>query len=260
MSVHQDLISLIIAYTLTGAFVFTVIITCGSLVGWVKFADPKQQKKLFGALIVEVVVICVGSFAGFVNFSASGTQSAIASDAIKASREFTVSAPAGFNVFKSTELGIGFAYPDKLERLNPTGPIQIARFRFKEGPRAEMLVQTNVLPPGKDSDKRTDDEVFKEVLDTVVPLMEELLADFRMTKREPYPAGGMTGELVTFQKGKEGDAVIIEMKFLYLFDAAHRRVHQFNIGAAQEEIARIMPIFQKVVSTVVFPSPDPVGS
>ena len=44
---HQELIRLTIAYTLAGAFVFTVVITCLSLVGWIRFADKKQQQKLF---------------------------------------------------------------------------------------------------------------------------------------------------------------------------------------------------------------------
>src|SRR6266403_1628301 len=43
---HQELIRLTIAYTLAGAFVFTVVITCLSLVGWIRFADKKQQQKL----------------------------------------------------------------------------------------------------------------------------------------------------------------------------------------------------------------------
>lgn len=66
---HQDFIRLIVAYTLTGAFVFTVVITCLSLVGWIKFADKKQQRKLFGCLIVELVVMCLGFFKGFLNFN-----------------------------------------------------------------------------------------------------------------------------------------------------------------------------------------------
>ena len=66
---HNELIRLIVAYTLAGAFVFTVIVTCLSLVGIVKFADAKQQKTLFRTLIVEVVVICVGWFADLLEFN-----------------------------------------------------------------------------------------------------------------------------------------------------------------------------------------------
>jgi chromosome segregation ATPase len=66
-SIHADIIKLIIGYTLTGAFVFTVIITCLSLIGIVKFADPAQQRRLFGVLVVELVVGCVGIYFGFLN-------------------------------------------------------------------------------------------------------------------------------------------------------------------------------------------------
>lgn len=68
MGAHAQLIRLIVGYTLVGALVFTVIITCLSLVGWIKFADQAQQTKLFGVLIVELVIISVGFFGGLLKF------------------------------------------------------------------------------------------------------------------------------------------------------------------------------------------------
>ena len=62
---HDQIIRLVIAYTLTGAVVFTVIVTCLLLVGWMKFADSEQQQKLFYVLIVEIIAISVGYFSGF---------------------------------------------------------------------------------------------------------------------------------------------------------------------------------------------------
>jgi hypothetical protein len=69
VSIHsvQEFIPFIIACTLAGAFVFTVIITCLSLVGWVKFADSSQQKKMFYILIVQLVSGCVAFFFGYLN-------------------------------------------------------------------------------------------------------------------------------------------------------------------------------------------------
>lgn len=63
---HAAILRLIIGYTLVGAFVFTVIITCLSLVGLVEFANPKQQQALFGALILELVVIVVANFSDWI--------------------------------------------------------------------------------------------------------------------------------------------------------------------------------------------------
>lgn len=51
------MMKLVIGWTIVGGFVFTMIVTCLSLVGWIKFADPRQQQKLFYALIIEVVVL-----------------------------------------------------------------------------------------------------------------------------------------------------------------------------------------------------------
>lgn len=84
MQTHIEIVQLIVAYTLTGAFVFTVIATCLSLVGWIEFKFAEQQKKLFSVLIVELVVVCVGFFAGFLKFDASSVQEAVISDYINA--------------------------------------------------------------------------------------------------------------------------------------------------------------------------------
>jgi hypothetical protein len=66
---HYLIVQLIIAYTLTGALIFTVIVTCLSLVGWIRFADRRQQNKLFYALILELTVLAVAFFSGFINFN-----------------------------------------------------------------------------------------------------------------------------------------------------------------------------------------------
>ena len=74
---HQEIIKLVIAYTLAGAVVFTVIMTCLSLVGWIKFANPKQQNKLFYVLIVELVVISVTFFGNILRFDPMLVQNTI---------------------------------------------------------------------------------------------------------------------------------------------------------------------------------------
>lgn len=65
---HVSLIKLLIAYTILGAFIFTVLATCLSLVGIVKFRDKAQQKKLFYVLIVEIVTIGVGFFGDILKY------------------------------------------------------------------------------------------------------------------------------------------------------------------------------------------------
>jgi hypothetical protein len=77
MGIHAQLIQLIVAYTLTGALVFTVVITCMSLVGWIQFADQAQQNKLFLVLIVELVSVSVGFFAGLLKFDAKSVEQKI---------------------------------------------------------------------------------------------------------------------------------------------------------------------------------------
>jgi hypothetical protein len=65
----DDLMKLVIGWTFVGAFVFTVITTCLSLVGWVKFADRKQQQRLFQVVIIELVVGAAAQVAGVARFN-----------------------------------------------------------------------------------------------------------------------------------------------------------------------------------------------
>ena len=78
---HDQIIKLVIGYTLMGAVVFTVVVTSLSLVGWVTFADPSQQQKLFYVLIVEIVGIAVGYFGGLLKLNPTKVREQIISDA-----------------------------------------------------------------------------------------------------------------------------------------------------------------------------------
>jgi len=64
---QYELMKLVIAWTLIGAFIITVILVLASMVGWVKFADQKQQNKLFYVILVELASGCVGFFLNIVN-------------------------------------------------------------------------------------------------------------------------------------------------------------------------------------------------
>jgi hypothetical protein len=79
---HKKIIQLVIAYTLAGAVVFTVVVTCLSLVGWIRFADSAQQQKLFYILIVELATIAVGFFSDYLKFNPDRVQTQIEQTAI----------------------------------------------------------------------------------------------------------------------------------------------------------------------------------
>ena len=74
---HTQIMELIIGYTLVGAFVFTVIVTIFSMLGWVKFADKAQQQKLFSILVVELVIGILGFFFSFLNYSPGSVETGI---------------------------------------------------------------------------------------------------------------------------------------------------------------------------------------
>jgi hypothetical protein len=64
------MMQLVVGWTLVGGFVFTMLVTCLSLVGVVRFADPKQQRMLFKALVLQLVVGVGGKVAGAWRFDA----------------------------------------------------------------------------------------------------------------------------------------------------------------------------------------------
>lgn len=65
----QDaLIRLVVAWTLVGALIFTVVATCASLVGWLKFKDASQQRKMFYVLIVQLAVVGVTFFGNILKY------------------------------------------------------------------------------------------------------------------------------------------------------------------------------------------------
>jgi hypothetical protein len=66
---HIEIIKLIVAYTLVGAFIFTTVITLLSMVRIVRFVDPSQERQLFKVLILELAVGCVTFFLGILNFN-----------------------------------------------------------------------------------------------------------------------------------------------------------------------------------------------
>ena len=70
-----------------GAFVFTVIVTCLSLVGWVRLADDSQQRKLFTILIVELVVGCVAWFFQFLALDPGAIAKEIGQRAVNQAKE-----------------------------------------------------------------------------------------------------------------------------------------------------------------------------
>ena len=84
MQAHIQLIQLMVAYTLTGAFIFTVAVTCASLVGWIRFASLSQQRKLFAVIIVEIAITGVGLFTGLLRLDATKVQETLIRDYMEA--------------------------------------------------------------------------------------------------------------------------------------------------------------------------------
>jgi len=69
MENYGMIIKLVVFYSLTGAFVFTLIVTCLSMIGVIKTLDKTLKKTLYKVLIVEVCVAAVGAYANLLNIN-----------------------------------------------------------------------------------------------------------------------------------------------------------------------------------------------
>lgn len=76
----DPLMQLVVGWTLVGGFVFTMAVTLLSMVGVVTFAERRQQRALFGVLVLELVVGVGGKAAGAWRFDAGAVGSGIHAD------------------------------------------------------------------------------------------------------------------------------------------------------------------------------------
>lgn len=138
----NELMLLVIGWTIVGGFVVTMILTCLSLVGWVKFADKRQQSKLFSALIVEVVVGAGSWAAGGAKFDPEPVQKGLHQEGANMAIRDVVSA--------SLEAGPNrAAMLDKSQLIWLVDRIQPSP-KGEEGLQKEQLQTTiRALPEGK---------------------------------------------------------------------------------------------------------------
>ncbi len=270
MSEHQDLISLIIAYTLTGAFVFTVAATCFSLLGWITFAERAQQQKLFYTLIVELVVIGLGTFGGLLEFNPTNAQEKIAERAIREHEAFRITVPSNYKSYVSKSSGIGFGYPDSYDmavynksRLH--GSIRLHDFLTRDFnlDDEDWLYESILIRTNDYTDSQMAD--FREMADraenmsllmaivisgipTDLPFQTEQLSssDFQFEEMIVY---GEPAVLVTYNAlGKDGRYTVQ----LAAHDTKSGKFHFMIMGSREQDLERAKSLMKSIASTVAF--------
>jgi hypothetical protein len=137
MQVHVEIIKLTIAYTLLGVFLFTVVVTCLSLINVVKTIDKKIKRKLISVLIVEVAVATVGSFSNFLNFDPSKTTQKIQDD----EKTAIAGELLGDLVPKDSLSGLEYYGPEGKARILNTLSVVKKIAPQQAGPRADSLTK-----------------------------------------------------------------------------------------------------------------------
>jgi len=133
--------ALVVGWALVGAFVFTLVITCLSLVGWVKFTTPSQQKKLFTVIILEMVVVFGGSLVGVVRLNPVPVREALKTQG--ANEEIVTALSTALTDASTTGAGVTKEQARlQLDRINTTRDPQLAHVRD------ELRTKINALPSG----------------------------------------------------------------------------------------------------------------
>lgn len=177
MNVHIEIIKLIIAYTLAGAFVFTVIITCISLI-YPIFKEPAQQRKLFYTLIIELVVICLGFFSNVLAFDPQHAEKQI----IKAERYKLLITELDNYVF-STEIMNEFLQNNwttlpTLQLINPQYNLSTTNIRKNENSNLLMLKHSS------NQEKEKQYEEIMELVNKIDQLLHSLNDEFEKVQND----------------------------------------------------------------------------
>ena len=136
-----ELMSLIVGWALVGAFVFTVVITCLSLVGWVELKSKKQQAKLFQVVVLELVVVFGGSLVGVLRLNPAPVRDALKTQG--ANEEIATALSSALKEVATRGPGITKEEASKqLQRINVARDIQLAPLKD------ELSATINALPAG----------------------------------------------------------------------------------------------------------------
>jgi len=136
-----ELMALVVGWALVGAFVFTLLVTCLSLVGWIQFKYPEQQRRLFSALIIEIVLAVGGSALGRVRFGVKAVEDALKSRG--ANEEIVATLRSGI---RDAEAGGTGLTRDQAERL--IGRIDVGSDRTLAREKAALHLKVSALPSG----------------------------------------------------------------------------------------------------------------
>lgn len=173
MMEHQEIIVLGISYALVGAFIFTLLITCLSLVGWIKFADKRQQNRLFSVLTLELVAGCLALFFNFLSLDPTKISQKIETRSVKTHEQAVTEFLAVINPLADAYIDLKLGYFEQFF-FNKYGPVYLYHWK-----RAFKDFQYRDYNPNTDFPMLYNDLVA-EYLDMVTPF-EEIKRNLRIS-------------------------------------------------------------------------------
>lgn len=247
---HVEVTQLIVGYSFAAVLAFTAIATAASLVGWIKFANESQQKKLFNLLIVELIVIGVGFFSDYMKFDANNVANAI----IDKGKSISVNAPENYATYIDRRAEVGFAYPEQYILDTPGSDIHHGKLQL-EGDAKGWLGILTFVPT--DSERLLREEQGKSdayYLDTHIASLKakfpfiDSTAEF--VKEEIYPTSAGVGKLVVFDSDRTGIPSEIHMVLIY---TPSHMIHTFTLQAFKNHIDKASVQLRNIVATVTVP-------
>ena len=250
MTKHIEIIQLIVGYSFAAVLAFTALITAASLIGWIKFSDEKQQRKLFNVFIVEIVVLGLGFFSGLLTFDATKT-----ADQILAKHELiSVEAPANYAVYTNTTASMGFAYPENYIPEMKGSQIHHARIQLENDDKPIGWLEVSTLIP-TDSERKIREEQGKASsyylqrhVDNVKRNMPWIDPENVFIKQEEYTNPAGAGRLIAFEKEAGGERIETTIIFIY---SQNHMIHIFSVAASKKNINEALSKTRNIVATLV---------
>jgi hypothetical protein len=248
---HSEIFQLIIGYSFVLVIVFTALITAGSLVGWVKFFNDKQQKKLFNVLIIELILISLSFFSGLVKFDADK----VTNNIIENGKQILINTPEKYAKYISQKAEFGFAYPEKYSLQTPGTDFHHGRFQLNGNANGWLAILTFVPPEseillreeqGKPSLYHLNRHISN--LKNRIPF---IYPSANFLKEEVYPIHSGVAKFLVYELEISG--VSQELQYVLIYSKAHL-IHTFTLIATKDEINNASLEMRKIISTISMPN------
>lgn len=246
---HTEIIKFIIAYTFTGVLVITAAFVTFSMVGWIKFSDKSQQKKLFNLLIVEIIAVGIGFYADFMRFNPS----AVIESVVEQANDISIAAPKGYAAYTNRAAGLGFAYPEDLMVESKGIDIHHGQIKFDDAPSHCMLYALTFIPTDaeyhlREQQGKSNDYYLKRHVQNYCRTFPFIKSGAVIESTEDYLTPVGMAKIVALNYVEQG--LTVHVRCVFIYTDAHK-IHTFTLEATDKSLDFGRNKLRNIISSIV---------